>query len=47
MLADELDMVFLDDRCLAHAVAPIRRMDPRRPGFRDALVITFVAQRRE
>lgn len=47
LLANELDMVFLDDRCLAHAVAPIRRMDPRRPGFRDALVITFVAQRRE
>lgn len=47
MLADALDMVFLDDRRLAHAVAPIRRMDPRRPGFRDALVITFVAQRRD
>ena len=46
MLADALDMVFLDDRCLTHAVAPIRRMDPRRPGFRDALVITFVAQQR-
>ncbi|HAY08037.1 MAG TPA: hypothetical protein DCY26_15475 [Hyphomonas sp.] len=47
LLADELDMVFLNDRRLAHAVAPIRRRDPRRPGFRDALVITFVAQRRE
>jgi hypothetical protein len=47
LLANELDMVFLDDRRLAHAVAPIRRIDPRRPGFRDALVITFVAQRRE
>jgi len=47
LLANELDLVFLNDRCLAHAVAPIRRMDPRRPGFRDALVITLVAHRRE
>lgn len=43
-LIDALDMVFLDDRRVAHAVTPIRRIDPNWLGFRDALVITFAAQ---
>lgn len=40
-LADPLDLVFLDDRRVAHGVTPIRRIDADWPGFRDALVITF------
>lgn len=43
-LTEPLDMVFLDDRRVAHGVTPIQRLDPDWPGFRDALVLTFSAQ---
>lgn len=43
-LADPMDAVFLDDRRVLHGVTPIRPLDPARPAFRDALVLTFKSE---
>ncbi|WP_336605071.1 2OG-Fe dioxygenase family protein [Phenylobacterium aquaticum] len=41
VLAEPMDAVFLDDRRVRHGVTPIQAVDPTRPAYRDALVITF------
>lgn len=40
-LAAPGDTVLLDDRRVLHGVTPIHPLDPARPAYRDALVITF------
>lgn len=41
VLAEPMDTVLLDDHRVRHGVTPITRADPARPGWRDALVVTF------
>jgi hypothetical protein len=41
VLADPLDMAIINDERVFHAVTPIDRSDPDRPGHRDVLVVTF------
>jgi hypothetical protein len=41
-LTDPGDAVFLDDARVFHGVTPIVPLDPKRPAFRDVLVITFL-----
>lgn len=43
VLAEPLDAVFLDDRRVRHGVTAITPVDPTRPAYRDALVVTFAA----
>lgn len=40
-LKDPFDTAILNDEILMHGVAPISQIDPRWPGYRDVLVITF------
>ena len=40
-LSNPLDMVFLDDWRVFHGVTPISAQNPRNPGKRDVLVLTF------
>ena len=40
-LRDAGDAVFLEDARILHGVTPIVPLDPKRPGIRDVLVITF------
>lgn len=40
-LTDPLDAALVDDRRLMHGVTPVEPVDPREPGFRDVLVVTF------
>ena len=46
-LAAPGDAVFLDDRRIFHGVTPIAGIDPALPAYRDALVVTFAAERPE
>lgn len=41
LLHDPGDLAVVDDRRVLHGVAPIVRLDPRCPGVRDVLVVTF------
>lgn len=43
ILARPMDAVFLDDHRVRHGVTPISPLDPSRPAYRDALVVTFAA----
>jgi hypothetical protein len=40
-LTDALDTIFLDDIRVQHGVTPISRLDSKREGFRDILVLTY------
>jgi len=40
-LTQPLDAALVDDRRVMHGVTPVEPMDPREPGFRDVLVVTF------
>jgi hypothetical protein len=40
-LSDAGDSVFLDDARVFHGVTPIAPIDPKEPGIRDVLVVTF------
>jgi hypothetical protein len=40
-LTDPLDAAFTDDNRVYHGVTPVTALDPRRPGHRDVLVVTF------
>jgi hypothetical protein len=40
------DSVLLDDHRIVHGVTPIRAVDPDRPAWRDALVVTWTAEDR-
>jgi hypothetical protein len=40
-LTEPLDAALVDDRRVMHGVTPVEPMDPREPGFRDVLVVTF------
>ena len=44
VLAEPMDAVFLDDHRVRHGVTPIQAVDPARPAYRDALVVTFAAE---
>ncbi|WP_028056233.1 2OG-Fe dioxygenase family protein [Sphingobium bisphenolivorans] len=44
-LAAPGDAVLLDDHRILHGVTEIHPLDPSRPAWRDALVVTFVADR--
>jgi hypothetical protein len=41
VLAEPMDAVFLDDRRVRHGVTAVAPIDPGRPAYRDALVVTF------
>lgn len=43
-LAHPGDAVLLDDNRIMHGVTPITVIDPAGPAYRDALVVTFVAE---
>jgi len=43
-LAAPGDAIFLDDHRIFHGVTPIEVIDPALPAYRDALVVTFVAE---
>jgi hypothetical protein len=43
MLAEAGDAMLIDDRRILHGVTEIHAVDVARPGWRDALVVTFVA----
>jgi hypothetical protein len=43
-LAQPGDAVLLDDHRIVHDVTPIRAVDPDRPAWRDALVVTWTAE---
>ena len=43
-LADPFDAALVDDARVMHGVTPVRPLDPRRPAFRDVLVVTFRAR---
>jgi hypothetical protein len=43
-LATPGDGVLLDDRRIRHGVTPIRPIDPDEPAWRDALVVTWLAE---
>jgi hypothetical protein len=40
-LTDALDAAVTDDNRVYHGVTPVTPLDPRRPGYRDVLVVTF------
>lgn len=40
-LTHPLDAALVDDRRVMHGVTPVEPVDPREPGFRDVLVVTF------
>jgi hypothetical protein len=40
-LTEPLDAALVDDRRVMHGVTPVEPVDPREPGFRDVLVVTF------
>ena len=40
-LTEPLDAALVDDRRVMHGVTPVEPVDPRVPGFRDVLVVTF------
>ncbi len=40
-LTDPLDAALVDDNRVAHGVTPVAPLDPRHPGHRDVLVVTF------
>ncbi|HTW71099.1 MAG TPA: 2OG-Fe dioxygenase family protein [Acetobacteraceae bacterium] len=40
-LTEPLDAALVDDRRVLHGVTPVEPVDPRVPGFRDVLVVTF------
>jgi hypothetical protein len=40
-LTEPLDAALVEDRRVLHGVTPVEPMDPREPGFRDVLVVTF------
>jgi len=42
-LANPMDAVFLDDHRVRHGVTAVVPIDPSRPAYRDALVVTFAA----
>lgn len=44
-LAEPGDAVLIDDHRILHGVTEIHAMDPDQPAWRDALVVTFVAER--
>ncbi len=44
MLAEPGDAVLLDDRRILHGVTEIHALDPSRPAWRDALVVTFASE---
>lgn len=35
------DVALVDDRRVLHGVTPVSRLDPKNPGFRDVLVLTY------
>jgi hypothetical protein len=43
-LTQPLDAALVDDRRVMHGVTPVEPVDPREPGFRDVLVVTFRAE---
>jgi hypothetical protein len=43
-LAEPGDAVLLNDHKIVHGVTPIRAVDPDRPAWRDALVVTWTAE---
>jgi hypothetical protein len=43
-LAQPGDAVLLDDHRIVHGVTPVRPIDPDRPAWRDALVVTWAAE---
>ena len=40
-LTEPLDAAFTDDNRVFHGVTPIEPLDPKKPGYRDVLVVTF------
>lgn len=40
-LQSPLDTALIDDASVLHGVAPVQRVDPNRPAFRDVLVVTL------
>jgi hypothetical protein len=40
-LTEPLDAALVDDARVMHGVTPVEPVDPREPGFRDVLVVTF------
>jgi len=40
-LTEPLDAALVDDQRVMHGVTPVEPVDPRVPGFRDVLVVTF------
>lgn len=46
-LAQPGDAVLIDDRRILHGVTEIHAVEPGRPAWRDALVVTFVAEDQE
>ena len=40
-LTEPLDAALVEDRRVMHGVTPVEPVDPREPGFRDVLVVTF------
>lgn len=40
-LAEPFDAALVDDNRVMHGVTPVAPLDPREPGFRDVLVVTF------
>jgi hypothetical protein len=43
-LTEPLDAALVEDRRLMHGVTPVEPLDPREPGFRGVLVVTFKAE---
>ena len=46
-LTEPLDAALVDDRRVMHGVTPVEPVDPREPGFRDVLVVTFRREEQE
>jgi hypothetical protein len=44
-LAERFDSIVLEDSRVRHGVSPVIALDPTRPAFRDALVVTLTAAR--
>ncbi|MFK8000352.1 MAG: 2OG-Fe dioxygenase family protein [Polyangiales bacterium] len=40
-LTTPYDVALVDDRRVLHGVTPVSRLDPKNPGFRDVLVLTY------